>query len=132
MPGHPLGDVIRPDGPPVAATVHRPNPRTCVVRVAGDLDLATAPQLTSYLREQTSTGPAHLVLDLAEVQFLASAGISLILTAMNNADGIHGRVHLTGVTDNRVVARALDLCGLLPRLDVHESLDDLLDHPDHD
>jgi len=45
-----------------------------VVGLAGDLDVATTPQLTSYLREQSSTGPAHLVLDLAEVQFLASAG----------------------------------------------------------
>jgi len=24
------------------------------------------------------------------------------------------------------------LCGLLPRLDIHENLDELLDHPDHD
>ena len=85
-----------------------------MVGLAGDLDVATTPQLTSYLREQTSTGPAHLVLDLAEVQFLASAGISLILTAMNNADGTNGSAHLTGVTENRVVARVLDRCGLLP------------------
>ena len=76
-----------------------------------------------------STGPAHLVLDLAEVQFLASAGISLILTAMNNADGTNGSVHLTGVTENRVVARVLDRCGLIPAPDVHASLDDLLGHP---
>ena len=54
------------------------------------------------------------MLDLAEAQFLASAGISLILTAMNNADGRNGSVHLTGVTGNRVVARVLDRCGLIP------------------
>ena len=127
-----MSDVIRPDGPPVAATVHWPNPRMCVVRLAGELDTATTPQLTSYLREQTSTGPAHLVLDLAAVRFLASPGINLILTAMSNAEGIKGRLHLTGVTDNRVVARVLDLCGLLPRLDIHETLDELLEHLDHD
>jgi anti-anti-sigma factor len=72
------------------------------------------------------------VLDLAAVRFLASPGINLILTAMNNADGIKGRLHLTGVTDNRVVARVLDLCGLLPHLDIHQTLDELLEHPDHD
>jgi anti-anti-sigma factor len=127
-----MSDLTRPDGPPVAATVHWPNPRMCVVRLTGDLDLATAPQLNSYLREQTSTGPAHLVLDLAEVRFMASTGINVILTAMNNTDGINGRLHLTGVTDNRVVVRVLEVCGLLPRLDIHENLDELLDHPDHD
>ena len=43
------------------------------------------------------------MLDLAEVRFMASTGINLILTAMNNANGINGRLHLTGVTANRFV-----------------------------
>jgi anti-anti-sigma factor len=71
-------------------------------------------------------------LDLAEVRFLASAGVGLILSALRNTNGIHGRLHLVGITDNRLVARVLDLCGLLPRLDIHDSLDELLDHRDHD
>jgi hypothetical protein len=31
-----------------------------------------------------------------------------------------------------VRACSTELCGLLPRLDIHENLDELLDHPDHD
>jgi len=126
-----MSDVIRPAKSPDAASVEWPRHGLCVVRLTGDLDLAVAPQLTRYLREQTSTGVDHLVLDLAQVRFLASAGIGMILTAMSNAEGIRGRLHLTGVTDNHVVARVLDLCSLLPRLDIHERLDELLDRPDH-
>jgi anti-sigma B factor antagonist len=127
-----MSDVIRPSGPPVAASVHWPNPRMCVVRLAVDLDLATTPQLTSYLREQTSTGPAHLVVDLAEVRFMASPGINLILTAMSNAEGVHGRLHLTGVTDNRVVVRVLELCGLLPASTSTKTSTNCSTTPDHD
>jgi len=103
-----------------------------VVGLAGDLDVATTPQLTSYLREQTSTGPAHLVLDLAEVRFMASTGINLILTAMSNAEGVHGRLHLTGVTDNRVVVRVLELCGLLPASTSTKTSTNCSTTPDHD
>jgi anti-anti-sigma factor len=128
-----MSDSIRPDGPPIGtATTHWPDPQVCLIRLAGDLDAAATPQLTDYLREYTSTNPAHLVLDLAAVRFLSSAGISMILTAAANAEGIHGRLHLIGVTDNQFVTHVLELCGLLPRLDIHDSLDELLQHPDHD
>ena len=42
------------------------------------------------------------------VRFLASAGISLILTAESNAEGIHGRLHLVGITNNRFVTHRPD------------------------
>jgi anti-anti-sigma factor len=64
----------------------------CLIRLSGDLDAATTPPLTEYLRQQTSTHPKHLVLDLADVRFLASARLGLILTAQSNADGMHGRL----------------------------------------
>jgi anti-anti-sigma factor len=77
-------------------------------------------------------GPAHLVVGLAGVRFLAAAGVGLILAAMRNEEGIRGRLHLLGVRRNRMVARVLDLTGLLPLLDVHDALDELLDHLDQD
>ena len=44
---------------------------TVVVSVAGELDMATVPQLGAYLRDTTASRPAHLVLDLSAVTFLA-------------------------------------------------------------
>jgi anti-anti-sigma factor len=126
-----MSDPIRSDQPLIAMTAYWPTPQVCLIRLAGELDAATTPELTHYLREQTTTRPTHLVLDLAHVQFLASAGIGLILTALHNAEGIHGRLHLLGITDNHLVARVLDLCGLRPLLDIHDSLDELLDDLDH-
>ena len=126
-----MNDSTRSDGLPVTVTAHWPRPHLCLVQLAGELDIATVPPLVQYLRKETATGAAHLVLDVAGVRFLAAAGISLILSAMHNDDGIRGRLHLVGVTDNPMVARVLDLAGLMPLLDVHDSTEQLLDHPDH-
>jgi anti-sigma B factor antagonist len=126
-----MNDATRSDGLPVTVTVHWPRPHLCVVQLGGELDIATVPPLVQYLRQETATGCAHLVLDVAGVRFLAAAGIRLILSAMRNDDGIRGRLHLVGVTGNKMVARVLDLTGLMPLLDVHDSIEQLLDHPDH-
>jgi hypothetical protein len=50
---------------------------------------------------------------------------------LRNDEGIRGRLHVLGVRGNRIVTRALDLTGMLPLLDIHDALDQLLDHLDH-
>jgi anti-anti-sigma factor len=126
-----MNNALRSDGLPITVTSHWPRPQLCVVQLAGELDIATAPPLIQYLRQETASGCAHLVLDVAGVRFLAAAGISLILAAMHNDNGVRGRLHLVGVTGNHIVARVLHLAGLMPLLDVHDSIEHLLDYPDH-
>jgi anti-sigma B factor antagonist len=101
-----------------------------MVRLAGELDIATVPALADYLSEQTAANPVHLALDLAAVTLLAADGVALIVRAHRNEHGIHGRLHLLGVTGNRPVERVLDLTGMLAVLTVHDSLDDLWEHLD--
>ena len=127
-----MSDGTRSDGLPITVAVHWPRPQVCLVRLGGELDVATVPLLAGLLREHTRSGPAHLVVDLAGVRFLASAGVGLILSAMHNDNGIHGRLHLLGVHTNRMVSRVLDLIGILPLLDIHDTLDELLEHLEQD
>ena len=111
---------------PVRCTTCSPRTDVRVVRIAGELDIATAPLVADHLCRHTATRPAELVLDLSEVTHLAAAGLTLLVTAMNNDDGIHGRLHLVGVVGNRPVERPLRIAGLLPLLDVHDDLPTLL------
>ena len=127
-----MSDATRSDGLPITVAVHWPRPQVCLVRLRGELDVATVPLLAGLLREHTRPGPDHLVVDLAGVRFLASAGVGLILSAMHNDDGIHGRLHLLGVHRNHMVSRVLDLTGILPLLDIHDTLDELLEHLEQD
>ena len=124
-----MDDFIRSHGLllPLRCTASRPLPHVCVVHLSGELDMATAPLLAEYLREQTAARPSELVLDLGGVTLLGAAGLALIVTMLNNDGGIHGRLHLVGVTGNRAVERVLRLTGLASVLDVHENLQAVLD-----
>jgi anti-sigma B factor antagonist len=116
------------NGPlPVRCTTSRPRDDVCVAHLAGELDIATAPVVADQLRRETETRPAELLLDLSGVTHLAAAGLALIVAAMNNDSGIHGRLHLVGVSGNRPVERALQITGLLAVVDVHDDLQALLD-----
>lgn len=57
-----------------------------VVRVAGVVDMLTARTLVEQLDRALATGPSALIIDLTEVEFLASAGIA----ALTNAHRIAG------------------------------------------
>ena len=125
-----MNETIRSDGLPFTISDHWPRPSVCLVRLAGELDAATAAAVIGFLRDTTVRNPAHLVLDLAGVRFLASAGVGIIMSALRNADGVRGLLHLVGVTDNPAVARVLDLTGVRPFLDIHDDLEQLLAHLD--
>src|SRR6476620_9099456 len=102
------------------------DPDIVLATIAGDLDLQTVPQATAFLTHATATPPRHLILDLSEVTFLASSGISLLIAARSEGDGIHGRLHLIGVNDNLPVERPLTMVGMLDSFDVAPDLDTLL------
>ena len=111
---------------PLTMSTSWPRAHVCLVQPAGELDTTTAPVLGEYLREQTATAPAHLVLDLTAVRFLAAAGVTLIIDALRNDHGINGRLHLLGVAENPPVERVLDLTGVLAVVPHHRDLEDAL------
>ena len=57
-----------------------------VLRVEGEIDLATAPQLRSYLHDLMGDANGPILLDLADVTYLDSTGLCEILTAHAELD----------------------------------------------
>jgi anti-sigma B factor antagonist len=75
----------------------RPGRECTVVEVAGDLDMATAPQLRDGLRRILDTGTRNVVVDLAGVGFMDSSALgALIVTFKALRDG-DGRLCLAAV-----------------------------------
>jgi anti-sigma B factor antagonist len=66
---------------------------TTTLRVAGEVDLATADELNQAIAAALQAGPGALVVDLAEVTFLDSTGLA-VLVAVTNQTGTSG-VRLT-------------------------------------
>ncbi len=93
-------------------------PERDVVRVvpAGELDMATAPELEAQLRELRTSGFERVVLDLRDLHFVDSTGIRVIVTEHRFAAASHREFSLVG--GRPAVRRALELCGLLEHLEV--------------
>ena len=107
-------------------TTTRPRPDACLVRLAGELDLDTAPMLGAYLRTHTVAKPTYLLLDLCEVNFLAAAGLTVIVAAQRDDQSIHGDLRVIGVPSNRAVARVLRITGIDTSLRIHPTVADAL------
>jgi anti-sigma B factor antagonist len=97
-----------------------------LVEIEGELDIQTVPQAQAFLGQVTATTPRHLVLDLSGLTFLASSGIGLLIAIQSGEEGVHGRMHLLGVTGNVPVERPLTLVGLIDRFDVAPDLSTVL------
>jgi len=72
----------------------RPGRECMVVEVAGDLDMATAPQLREGLQRVLDAGTRNVVVDLAGVGFMDSSGLGALVVMFNAARERGGRLCL--------------------------------------
>ena len=81
-----------------------------IITISGELDVDTGLVLQHQLAGQVVHGRRHLVLDLAEVPFMDSSGLGVIIRAANEVRNIDGSVSLAA--PSQVVRRLLDLTGV--------------------
>lgn len=83
-----------------------------VVQAGGDLDILTAPRLSTQLdlAEAIVVPPAPVILDLTQLKFLGSAGLSVLLTHHKRCAELGSRLEI--VPGGRAVTRPLEMTGL--------------------
>jgi anti-sigma B factor antagonist len=54
-----------------------------IVKVSGEIDMATAPQLADAVATALAADPVDLVLDLADTTFLDCSAVAVIVSARN-------------------------------------------------
>jgi anti-anti-sigma factor len=95
-------------------TVEFPEQGICVVRVSGELDLATAPAFDVVIRDVLATRPKQLVADLSSLTYINSSGMHVLLRADIRLSREGGRVVILGARPE--VRVPLDLIGLPQRI----------------
>ena len=108
---HPVAGIERRNG---AAIIH----------LLGELDLYNAPEVRSALLELCAEQPERLVVDLAEVSFVDSTALGVLIEARSKV--ANGRSFLLAAPGLET-HRALTISGLDQHLAVHDSTDAALD-----
>lgn len=88
----------------------RPADEAVLVRVTGDVDLATSPKLRAALEEAIGAGADAVRLDMGGVTFLDSSGISVLVDAQQRLQEGSSKLVLHSVSDQ--IKRVLEISGL--------------------
>lgn len=94
-----------------------------ILTVQGSIDVLTAPQLSDAVSSALSGKPRGLIIDLTSTEFLASAGMSALVTAYEAIapGGLFGVV-----ADGPSTSRPIQLVGLDQTLTLYATLDEAI------
>jgi anti-sigma B factor antagonist len=92
-----------------------------VVGVSGSVDMLTAPGLAEAIDSALAKKPKGLIIDLLKVEFLGSAGISVL---MKTRDNLGDSIPFCVVADGPATHRPLTLLGINELMSVCRRLDD--------
>ena len=92
-------------------TEHHGDGSACVVRVQGDIDIVTVPEVRDALESAMNRGCSNVVLDLERVSYLDSSAMGLLVWANRTLGPRRGQLVLSGADRN--VSRILEISGLI-------------------
>ena len=92
-----------------------------VLSVAGVVDMLTAAQLGDAIAAAGRKSPRGVIVDLGAVDFLASAGMGMLVAAR---DELPASVRLGVVADGPATSRPLKLVGIAEVVGLHATLDE--------
>jgi anti-anti-sigma factor len=93
-----------------------------VVGLRGELDIATVDDLRHDLRKARQSYGEHVILDLTELEFMDSQGLSVIVGCHKAVTAAGGSLAL--VAPRPIVRRTLEITGLSGRLSVFDSVEE--------
>lgn len=91
--------------------------RTHLINVRGEIHVSTAPQFSERLNEAIAGGKTAVVLDLTEVEFIDSTGLSVLLNGLRRVIRRQGAMAL--VCANPTVLRLFQITRLDTTFDIH-------------
>lgn len=98
--------------------------RSSVITVSGELDLASSMALEEELVRVTESDAAQVIVDLRELEFMDSTGLSTLVKAHQRAEEAGQRFAL--IRGPQQVQRLLTLTGVADRLELADAPEELL------
>ena len=112
------------DNPQFRVELNRPKDDVAVVELRGEVDLFTAPQFKDVLFQAIGEEPSRVVVDLAEVTFIDSTAITVVVGGVRAVTAYGGSLEL--VCPEGHVRRTFEITGLAQIVPIHTSRNDSL------
>jgi anti-sigma B factor antagonist len=123
--GADASDSPEPDPASFAVRRHDLDRRTCVLAIKGELDIASAPQLKQELNEPLAAGCRRLVLDLAQVNFIDSTALGVLVSVNYERRLVAGEgLVMAGLRPS--VLKVFEVTGLLSSFDTTSDVETAL------
>ena len=97
---------------------------THLIAVRGEVHVSTAPEFSERLNDAIATGKTGVVIDMTEVEFIDSTGLSVLLNALRRVTRQQGRLAL--VVSNPTVLRLFEITRLDSTFDIASSRDEAI------
>lgn len=95
--------------------------RTVVLGASGVIDMLTSPQLEVSIATSLEKNPTAIIVDLTDVDFLASAGMGVLVAARDQASP---DIRFGVVASGPATSRPLRLVGLAEIVGLYSTLDE--------
>jgi len=91
-----------------------------LVKVVGRIDSNTAPDLEKAFNELIDSGKAGIVFDMAEVEFISSRGLWVLLETQKGCKKKKGKLALVNVSEDML--ESLDLAGVKHFIEIYADI----------
>ncbi|MDK2123479.1 STAS domain-containing protein [Parachitinimonas caeni] len=95
-----------------------------IFRPTGRLDSASSPELERMLTAELDAGTSRLVFDFADLDYISSAGLRVVLLAGKKLRTCQGKLALAGLREN--VREVFSMSGFLALFAVAPNLEEAL------
>lgn len=102
------------------------NKDALVVTVTGRMDAATSPEFEKGFAELLAKGDKSIIVDLAGLEYVSSAGLRAILTSAKRVNAAKGKLAFVGVKGQ--IQEVLKISGFLSILTVYATESEALAH----
>ncbi|HVF77965.1 MAG TPA: STAS domain-containing protein [Solirubrobacteraceae bacterium] len=97
-----------------------------IIRVRGEIHVSTAPEFAQRLTAAIDSGKTAVVLDMADVEFIDSTGLSVLLNGLRLVTQMHGRMAI--VCANPTVLRLFQITSLDDTFDIYDERAEAVAH----
>jgi len=88
---------MRDNASPATPVLHQNRPN--VLPLEGDIDLHVSPAVTESLNAMIKKKPKRIVVDLSRATYIDSAGIAVLILAMQQVEAYGGKFFLAGLQE---------------------------------